>query len=409
MSQSRRILFVDDERNVLDGLRRMLHPMRGQWKMEFVTRGEDALTAMQSHPYDVIISDLRMSGMDGLQLLEIVREKSPQTIRIMLSGYADQPLRTRASRCVHQFISKPCDADTLKKMVERALALYDRLHSTDLSDILSRLTSLPVLPKAYRTVLDLLNNPSCSLRRVGQVVAQDIGLSSKILQVVNNAFVTVQGQKIFDPIHAVSFLGFKASEALILTSGVFSELSEASNRRFCVDQLQEHCMRVGTLARTICNGLHLSEDLLDVASMAGILHDAGKMILISSFPDEYWRSILESRSRFFPGYGAERLSLQASHAELGGYLLDLWGLPSPIIEAVTYHHEPWLCSQSAFSVTDAIYIANLIDHQRQSSLADGWSEPINLDYLRPLGVTDQMEGWLRNHKAVLAEELAHVG
>ena len=255
MSQPRRILFVDDERNVLDGLRRMLHPMRGQWKMEFVTRGEDALTAMQAHPYDVIISDLRMPGMDGLQLLEAVREKFPRAIRIMLSGYADQPLRTRASRCVHQFVSKPCNAETLKKMVERALTLYDRLHSTDLSDILSRLTSLPVLPKAYREVLDLLNNPSCSLRRIGQVVAQDIGLSSKILQVVNNAFVTVQGQKIYDPIHAVSFLGFKASEALILTSGVFSELPEPSIRRFCVDQLQEHCMRVGTLARAICGTL----------------------------------------------------------------------------------------------------------------------------------------------------------
>lgn len=409
MSQSRRILFVDDERNVLDGLRRMLYPMRGQWKMEFVTRGEDALTVMESTPYDVIISDLRMSGMDGLQLLETVREKAPQTIRIMLSGYADQPLRTRASRCVHQFISKPCDADTLKKMVERALALYDRLHSTDLSDVLSRLTSLPVLPKAYREVMDLLNNPSCSLRRIGQVVAQDIGLSSKILQVVNNAFVTVQGQKIFDPVHAVSFLGFKAAEALILTSGVFSELAESSIRRFCVDQLQEHCMRVGTLARAICNGLHMPDDQLDVASMAGILHDAGKMVLISSFPEEYWKAILESRSRYFPVYGSERLALQASHAELGGYLLDLWGLPSPIIEAVTYHHEPWLCSQSAFSVTDAVYVANWIDHQRQNSLADGWTEAMNDEYLQSFGVAGQMDSWLHSHKATLAEDLANVG
>jgi putative nucleotidyltransferase with HDIG domain len=409
MSQSRRILFVDDERNVLDGLRRMLHSMRGQWKMEFVTRGEDALMTMETVPYDVIISDLRMTGMDGLQLLETVRDKYPQTIRIMLSGYADQPLRTRASRCVHQFISKPCDAETLKKMVERALTLYDRLHSTDLSDVLSRLTSLPVLPKAYREVLDLLNNPSCSLRRVGQVVSQDIGLSSKILQVVNNAFVTVQGQKILDPIHAVSFLGFKAAEALILTSGVFSELPEKIVQQFCVDHLQEHCMRVGTLARTICSTLHMPDDLLDVASMAGILHDAGKMILISRFPDEYWASILESRKRYFPGYGTERLSLQASHAELGGYLLDLWGLPSPIIEAVTYHHEPWLCTQSEFSVTDAVYLANLIDHLRQASLSDGWAEPINEEYLQSFGVVEQIDAWMRVHKATLAEEPVHVG
>lgn len=409
MSQLRRILFVDDEHNVLDGLRRMLHPMRGQWKMEFVSCCEEALTALQANPYDVIISDLRMPEKDGLQLLEIVREKFPQTIRIMLSGYVDKPLRTCASRCVHQFISKPCDADTLKKVIKRALTLYDRLHSTDLSDILSRLTSLPVLPKAYREVLNLLNNPSCSLRRIGQVVAQDIGLSSKILQVVNNAFVTIQGQKISDPVHAVSFLGLKSAEALILTNGLFSELPDSSVRRCCVDQLQEHCMRVGTLARGICNGLHMSDDLLDIASMAGILHDAGKMILISSFPEEYWKAVVESRLRFFPLYGSERNVLQASHAELGGYLLDLWGLPSPIVEAVTYHHEPWLCPQSAFSVTDAIYIANLIDHQRLNNLADGFSETVNLDYLQAFGVAELLESWMRSHKATLAEDLAHVG
>lgn len=168
-------------------------------------------------------------------------------------------------------------------------------------------------------------------------------------------------------------------------------------------------MRVGTLSRAICNSLHMPDELLDVASMAGILHDAGKMILISSFPEEYWKSILESRTRYFPVYGSERLALQASHAELGGYLLDLWGLPSPIIEAVPYHHEPWLCSQSAFSVTDAVYVANWIDHQRQDSLADGWTEPVNIEYLQSFGANEQMESWLRTHKATLAEDLANVG
>jgi putative nucleotidyltransferase with HDIG domain len=326
----------------------------------------------------------------------------------MLSGYADQPLKTKASRCVHQFISKPCDADALKAVISRALALYDRLHSTEISDVLSKLTSLPVLPKAYQEVIDMLGNPSCSLRRIGQVVAQDIGLSSKILQVVNNAFSS-KGPRIVDPVHAVSFLGFKASEALILTSGVFSELSTALNRRFCVDQLQEHCMRVGTIARAICSSLKMSDEDLDIASMAGILHDAGKMILISRFPDEFDQAIRDSRKRGFPCYGAERQIMVASHAELGGYLLDLWGLPNPIIEAVTYHHEPWLAVEEGFSVTDAVYIANNLDKQRICNLADGYAEPLDMEYLTQRGVAEQFPQWQMQHRSIMSEELEHVG
>ncbi len=379
-----------------------------EWKMEFVSRAADALTVIKSTQYDVIVSDLRMPEIDGLQLLETVREQSPKTLRIMLSGYADQPLKTRASRCVHQFISKPCDAEALKAVIRRALALYDRLHSTEMSDVLSKLNSLPVLPKAYQEVIDMLGNPSCSLRRIGQVVSQDIGLSSKILQVVNNAFSS-KGPRIVDPIHAVSFLGFKSSEALILTSGVFCELSPALNRRFCVDQLQEHCMRVGTIARAICSSLKMADEDLDVASMAGILHDAGKMILISRFPEEYDQALTDSRKRGFPCFGAERQVVVASHAELGGYLLDLWGLPNPIIEAVTYHHEPWLSVEQQFSVTDAVYIANHLDKQRMCSLADGFSEPLDMEYLAQRGVAEQFPQWQAQHQAILAEELQHVG
>jgi putative nucleotidyltransferase with HDIG domain len=168
-------------------------------------------------------------------------------------------------------------------------------------------------------------------------------------------------------------------------------------------------MRVGTIGRAICSSLKMSDEDLDIASMAGILHDAGKMILISRFPDEYDQALADSRKRGFPCYGAERQVMVASHAELGGYLLDLWGLPNPIIEAVTFHHEPWLSVQQGFSVTDAIYIANKLDKQRMCSMADGYVEPLDMDYLAERGVADMLPQWQLQHHAVLAEELQNVG
>ncbi len=408
MSERKRILFVDDERNVLNGLRRMLNSMKDQWKMEFVTKATDALSVMENTQYDVIVSDLRMPGMDGLELLENVREKYPQTIRFMLSGYTDQPLQNKAARCVHQFISKPCDAEQLKKHVSRAFALYDRLRSEEVATVLAEMRSLPVLPQVYQEVVDLLNKPSCSLRQIGQAIARDIGMSSKILQVVNSAFYG-QGSKIVDPVHAVSYLGQKATEALILTSGVFSELPDKLISEFSVTGLQDHCIRVGSLAKEICKSEDLSDEDQETASMAGILHDAGKMILISKFTDRLREAIEISKQKGQTVHDAERELILVTHAELGGCLLDLWGLPNAIIEAVTFHHEPSLSIGDEFSLISAIHIADAIDHEFCCELGGGRPKMIDMAYLQRLGIEDKLDSWRKMHLPVLEEEYEHVG
>jgi YesN/AraC family two-component response regulator len=78
----RRILFVDDEPRILDGLKRMLHSMRREWEMVFALSGQQALDLLGSGSFNVIISDMRMPGMDGHQLLEKVRQAHPQVVRI---------------------------------------------------------------------------------------------------------------------------------------------------------------------------------------------------------------------------------------------------------------------------------------------------------------------------------------
>jgi YesN/AraC family two-component response regulator len=80
------ILFVDDEPNLIDGLRRMLRSFRQRWNIAFATSGSEALELMSQRPFDVIVSDMRMPGMDGRQLLEEVEKRHPQTVRVVLSG-----------------------------------------------------------------------------------------------------------------------------------------------------------------------------------------------------------------------------------------------------------------------------------------------------------------------------------
>jgi len=406
MSDVKRILFVDDDPNVLSGLRRMLHGMRGTWKMEFVTKASDALKVMETIAYDVVISDLRMPDMDGVQFLQTVRDKHPEVIRFMLSGYMDKDLRTKAAQCVHQFVSKPCQAEQLRTLVTRALALYEHLRGCEITHVLSRIESLPVMPEVYQEVIDMFHRPSCSLRQIGQTVAKDIGMSSKILQVVNRAFYG-QETKIIDPVHAVSYLGQKAAEALIITSGVFGMLPTSMIRQFSVMALQEHCIRVGTLAREIAKVEGLDEQDQDTATMAGILHDAGKMVLILYFADELLASIEKSRRERIPLFHVEKEQWAITHAELGGHLLDLWDMPNNIVEAVTFHHEPSRCVHKEVSFVTAVHAADVIDRELCCDVGGGVSDSFDMAYLHELGLSDHVETWRRLHLPVLDEEGVH--
>ncbi len=408
MSRPIKILFVDDDVNVLNGLRRMLHMMRQQWEMQFVTGAAEALNVLKESAHDIVVSDLRMPEMNGVELLEKVRQRYPNTIRFMLSGYSDQPLQGQAARCVHQFISKPCDADLLQSLIHRAFQLNDRLRSKEAAKVLSNISSLPVMSDTYKEVIDALNSPDCSPRKVGKMIARDIGMSAKILQLVNSAFYG-SGSKIADPVHAVVYLGLKTVEALVLTSGIFSKLPERRIREFSVDALQEHCVRVGSLAKAICKSLQMSQDQMDMASMAGILHDAGKIVMISKFPREWTEAISLSRQRQQPLYAMERQLLEVTHAELGGGLLDLWGLPNTIIEAATYHHEYPDNLEEGFSVIAAVRIANMIDHELCCGLADGFVPPLKIELLENLGVADKLALWKSLHLRVEIEEHEYVG
>jgi len=403
MENKKRILFVDDDASILDGLRRILRPMAAQWKMAFVTSARDALASMNKEPYDIIVSDIRMPVMNGVKLLEQVRAKFPNTIRFALSGYADRQLVNKSVRCAHEFLTKPCDPNILKEAITKACMLHNKLYSEKVTKIVSNLKSLPAMPATYQKVIDLISSPNSSLRQVGKVVAADIGMSAKILQVVNSAYYGLRS-RIVDPVHAVVYLGLKAVQALVLTSGIFSKLEQEKVERFAVGALQDHCLRVGGLARAICQSCHMDKKDLDDAMMAGILHDAGKIILITKMPDILSQAIELSRREQKPLYQAEQQLTEVTHAEMGGYLMGLWDLPNNIVEVATFHHAPRDLFCKDFSVAAAVHIADAIDHELCCGLGDGVSVPIDMDYIDQLGLLEKIQRWRRMHLPILAEE-----
>jgi len=397
----KRVLFVDDEPYVLSGLRRMLRDLQKAWRMEFVGSASEALSRIEAEPFDVVVSDVRMPEMNGLELLAAVMDQWPETVRLILSGQSDRETMVRSVGVAHQFLAKPCDADTLRSAVMRACTLREQLASAPLRQLVARLRTLPSVPGVYQAILDKLRSPDVSAQQLGQLIAQDVAMTTKILQVVNSSFVGLR-QSVSDPVQATVLLGSETIRALVLSAGVFSQFK--ADRRV-VDDVSRHSMAVARLATSIADAEMAGVQTRNEAFMAGLLHDVGKLVLLESFPD-YADCLTNAQGDDVERAHSEMERFGATQAQIGGYLLGLWGLPDSIVEAVTYHQCPALCTHDGFSPLTLLHAAHAITIEGRA----GAGEPptADLDYLERLGLKDQFESW-RGLRAEPSAEPALVG
>ncbi len=393
----RNILFVDDDSNVLQGLRRMLRPMRESWDMHFATSGQEALAIMARIKMDAVVSDMRMPGMDGPELLRHVMHEHPDAIRFALSGYSDQELVGRSIAPTHQYITKPCNQQVLVEALEQAMAARDLVPNKTVLDRLTRIEHLPVLPRIYNRITSELAKGDPSPKLVGDIVAQDIGLSANILKLVNSAYFGL-ARHISTPQQAVIVLGVNVIRSLILSLHVFQSFEPTGRTSFSLPLLWGHCMRTASIARTVAQAEGLAREQADHAYIAALLHDVGKLLLDAHCTDECLRVYEKVRQDNRRVAEVESELLGLTHAQVGAYLLGLWGLPSAVVHAVARHHakdpEPGL-----LSTAEIVYFANVLDHDIivfNQHYARPTPEPARLE---AVGGVEKYEAWTR---AILA-------
>ncbi|MDA7977970.1 MAG: response regulator [Pirellulales bacterium] len=387
----KRVLFVDDEASILAGLRRMLRRYRDEWETLFAESGKEALQLLEEQPVDVIVSDMQMPGMDGAQLLKEVEARHLATVRIVLSGHSERESLLRSVGLAHQFLSKPCDADTLYSTIRRAGSLQTRLASKELEALVSRVVSLPSLPNIYNELVEELRSADPSIQRVAQLISKDVGMSAKLLQLVNSSFFGLPRQ-VDSPAQAATLLGLNNIGPIVLSAGIFTEFETARLPEFSLEELTEHSLLTCNLARKIAGLMGGSASLLDFAMQAGLLHDVGMLVLAANLPDQYREVFSIAASSGVSIVEAERAVFGVTHADVGAHLLEIWGLPSQIVEAVAFHHEPGHSCVESFDVLMAVHAANyIVNCITDDSL---WRvQEIDAEYLARLGVTDQLEGW----------------
>jgi putative nucleotidyltransferase with HDIG domain len=387
------ILFVDDEPNILQGLRGMLRNKRAQWTMLFASSGRQALDIMAETPVDIIVSDMRMPEMNGAALLEVVTREYPSIIRFILSGQSDDEVIFRAIGASHQYLAKPCDSAELEDKISRALDQREDLNLDTLRRAVSELSSVPSLPGVYSELVAELKRGQVTSERLDDIVARDPGLLAKILQLSNSAYFGLA--KPVRSVHqAVNYLGFDTIRSLALCYGIIVQLSKTVIGGEPVESLVDHSVDVGELAREIAQAEGLRRHDRDDAYVAGLLHEIGILVLAENLYDVYEPLLIKHRSDGSDLIALERAAISVDHATIGAYLLGTWGLPDPIVEAVAKHHSA--SGHTAFDSAAAVHIAEaMVTETALKSLGEATEGSlIAPSLLAAIGKQDRLPHWL---------------
>lgn len=397
------ILFVDDEPNVLQGLRRMLRPHRDIWDMKFCGSGEEALETIASQgPPDIVVSDMRMPGMNGVDFLHEVMRLYPETVRFALSGQVDSDMLVRAYSVTHQFLNKPFDASELERHVSRAFALRDHLAGCELNRKLLALGGVPAMPMACQTIRREMLSDNPDIDTIATAVEQDPGLSAKVLQIVNSSFLGLR-HHIASIKQACTLLGLGNIQNIVLLAGVLSvEKGKRLPRGAGLDTLWSHSLRVALYGQALARHEKQPKPVQDDAYTAGLLHEVGKVLLALELPEELAQVLEHARKNNLPLLHAEREVLGATHAEISAYLLELWGIPSAVCRAIAFHDAPSSCpeevyaldAEADFSPLTALHVASVAASACDDADAPATTALLDETYMERIGRKDKAQEWL---------------
>ncbi len=328
-----RILFVDDEPVVLRSLGRLVR-RQGDWRADFATGGAEALRKLNERPYDVVVSDMHMTPMDGATFLREVQKRHPEVVRIVLSGYTDPALIWRVIPVAHRFIGKPFDGGELRASLTEAIDLRRSLSSPRLRALVGSGNELPSPPETYIRLTELLGRPDTGPSDVAALVERDVALSAQVVRVANSAYFGSRS-KVQSVSHAVSYLGVATLKVLVLGYGIVQQFRpNDAVEGFDLDAFE----RRSWLASRIATALLDRPLEREHASLAAMLHDAGLLLLVQRDGRTMSELLETCRAAGVPLEELERVRLGVDHAIVGAYLLGLWGLPAPVVQAVARHH-----------------------------------------------------------------------
>jgi HD-like signal output (HDOD) protein/ActR/RegA family two-component response regulator len=328
-----RLLFVDDDERLLRALQQCLRGQRRAWEMRFAATADEAISILSEWTCDLVLTDMRMPGMNGNELLKRVRWSQPSALRIVLSGQMDDSAAAQTATLAHRFLAKPIETEQLVFVLRQSLLLRERFQSDQMRQCLGGLASLPSLPASCAALNHALRDDKASMGEVAGIIEGDPAMTAKVLQLVNSSFFGLSRECIGIQ-QAIRYLGMNAVRSLVLANALFEQLAGGNHEALQAEQ--ERSLMVARMARRFA----LPQRQGDVAATAAMLHNAGELAFISQLPEEYEANRAHASLHGVSVDEAARARLGVTHAEVGAYLLSLWGLPLQVVEAVAAQDTP---------------------------------------------------------------------
>ena len=327
-----KILFIDDEEKVLEAIENQLFVKLDIWQTDFAGSGEDAIKMMEETAYDVVVSDMRMPGMDGAAVLTYVRDNYPNAMRVVLSGHAIPEAAIAAIPYAHQYLAKPCKQETLIETIENTLKIRDTSDDPDVRLGISKVMDLPTHLGVYTELVSVLDCGNSDFEDIAAVIEKDPSLTMKVMFVANSAlFATANPAE--STYEAVQRLGGQALKMLVLAveiSGLIDDGEDAA-----AIERREHQERVTQIMGVLLYD-HPRHQMS--GAIAAILHDLGFMVYMNFITERYERAVLSRSDCKSRRVELEIEEFGISYAHLGALLLNLWRLPDAVTSAVKNQH-----------------------------------------------------------------------
>ena len=386
MSDKKRLLLVDDEPAVLKVMERIMR-LSLDCEITTATSGQEGLAIMETKPFDAVISDFKMPGMDGAEFLDVVQELYPSTTRLIFSARSGGDCALRTIGSAHQYFLKPTDLNVITQKIERVFKLRSLLPEQGLERVVSHIHALPSLPAIYSELEAEIRRPDASGEKIGHILERDVSMSAKVLQMVNSAFFGLRDH-VSRPSAAAALLGISMLKALVLAAHVFSEWRD-DVPGFSINQLSGHCQKVAEGARRIALAEGLNRERADEFYVAGLFHDIGKLVIASHLPQSYQaigRVMGDSQKSEID---AEKEVMGTTHGETGAYLMALWGFSEEVVTCCAFHHHPSESIVHGFSPLVAVHVANAFDRKVPTKPED----QIDMAYLEKEGLSNRLPAW----------------
>ncbi len=392
MSKSKSILIIDEDRAQLKILQKQLTPLQKRWDVHFASTADEVRDQLLIRPFDIVSTELIMDGFNEGSILEEIKHRQPGAIRFITSAAVNSDNFLQYINFAHQFITKPYAPTELLGKIKKSLRLKNIFLNERAAKAIASVDKLPTLPSLFLRLENELKKEDVSIRDIGKIISEDVSMTAGILKIVNSPFFGLFS-RVTNPEQAVALLGLDAVKGIVLGTFLFNTKG-ADLVDFSIEDLGEHCRYTALMARAIIKSEGADADQMEKTFLAGFLHDLGKLLLATSYREEYKMILSEVRENNIPIQEVEKDILSFTHAEVGAYLLALWGFSEDVVEAVYCHHELNNLGSNDLSPAVAVHVANSFDHELRVHNNEYAPHRLDAQWLEMKGFSSHLVQWL---------------